>query len=34
MPLLEKLNKPIPLKLTFGGVEIAGASQSSEKFDL
>ncbi len=34
MPLLEKLNKPIPLKLTFGGVEIAGASQSSEKYEL
>ncbi len=34
MPLIEKLNKPIPLKLTFGGVEIAGASQSSEKYEL
>jgi len=34
VPLLDKLNKPIPLKLTFGGVEIAGASQSSEKYDL
>ena len=34
MPLLEKLNKPIPLKLTFGGVEIAGAGQNSEKLEL
>ncbi|MHC5055224.1 MAG: MotA/TolQ/ExbB proton channel family protein [Planctomycetota bacterium] len=34
LPLLEKLNKPIPLKLTFGGVEIAGAGQNSEKYEL
>jgi biopolymer transport protein ExbB/TolQ len=34
MPLLEKLNKPIPLKLTFGGVEIAGAGKNSEKYEL
>jgi len=34
VPLLDKLNKPIPLKLTFGGVEIAGAGQNSEKFEL
>jgi hypothetical protein len=33
-PALETLNKPIPLKLTFGGVEIAGAGKESQSFDL
>ncbi|MHC4503822.1 MAG: MotA/TolQ/ExbB proton channel family protein, partial [Planctomycetota bacterium] len=33
-PVLETLNKPIPLKLTFGGVEIEGANKTSDSFDL
>jgi len=33
-PVLETLNKPIPLKLTFGGVEIEGANKTRDSFDL